>query len=78
MQAVTTYRTSDGQNFSDEAEALIHEGNLKIIDGVKAMLTKQGLAKVGKTKSGKEITRFTGLKTALETVRAWEEMKAAA
>jgi len=78
MQAVTTYRTSDGKNFSDENAALAHESNLKVIDDVKALLTKQGAAKVGKTKGGKEITRYIGLKAALATISAWEEMKAAA
>jgi hypothetical protein len=78
MQAITTYVTSDGKKFIDEAAASAHERSLKVVDGVKALLTKQGMAKVGKTKSGKEITRYTGLKKALALIGDWEEMKAAA
>jgi hypothetical protein len=78
MQAITTFRTSDGKNFADEVVASAHERSLKVIDGVKAMLTKQGATKVGKTKNGKEITRFIGLKRTLEIVSDWEDMKAAA
>ena len=77
MQAVTTYRTTDGKNFNDEAEAIAHEREIKIIDDVKALLTKQGAFKVGKTKSGNEITRFSGLKQTLKLIGDWEEMKAA-
>lgn len=78
MQAVTTYRTTDGKNFNDEAEAVAHEREIKIIDDVKVMLTKQGSFKVGKTKNGNEIVRFSGLKQAMKIVSDWEEMKAAA
>ena len=78
MQAVTTYRTADGKNFNDEAEAGAHERSLKVVDGVKAMLTAQGAFKVGKTKNGKEIVRFAGLKQTLKIIGDWEEMKAAA
>ena len=78
MQAVTTYRTIDGKNFNDEAEGVAHEREIKIIDNVKALLTKQGSFKVGKTKSGSEITRISGLKHALKLISDWEEMKATA